>query len=238
MGRYIAALRKNTNREIAEKATLITEKWKKIVLASPPTSKRGTSQLTLESFSEESAPKKVKDVEGQPKPTADFRKTGDAIRDKCIEMMFNAFMENGEEDVERASQVATEIELALYSEFDCADNRYKTKLRSKYLNLKDKNNPQLRGAVLEGSISAKQFCTMTAAEMASEERQREDREIEERNMLDSRVAADTQAETDQFKCGKCHQRKTKYYQMQTRSADEPMTTYVTCINCGNRWKFC
>lgn len=33
-------------------------------------------------------------------------------------------------------------------------------------------------------------------------------------------------------------RKTTYYQMQTRSADEPMTTFVTCVNCGNRWKFC
>jgi transcription elongation factor S-II len=51
-------------------------------------------------------------------------------------------------------------------------------------------------------------------------------------------AADNQSETDMFKCGKCKQRKTKYYQMQTRSADEPMTTFVTCINCGNRWKFC
>ena len=36
------------------------------------------------------------------------------------------------------------------------------------------------------------------------------------------------ATTDQFKCSKCHQRKCTYYQMQTRSADEPMTTFVTC----------
>jgi transcription elongation factor S-II len=60
-----------------------------------------------------------------------------------------------------------------------------------------------------------------------------------------------------FKCGKCKGVKTTYYQMQTRSADEPMvsslllflvlfalrtnalalqTTYVTCKTCGNRWK--
>lgn len=39
-----------------------------------------------------------------------------------------------------------------------------------------------------------------------------------------------------FKCGRCKSLKTTYYQMQTRSADEPMTTYVTCKNCGNRWK--
>lgn len=39
-----------------------------------------------------------------------------------------------------------------------------------------------------------------------------------------------------FKCGKCKSVKTSYYQLQTRSADEPMTTYVTCRNCGSKWK--
>lgn len=39
-----------------------------------------------------------------------------------------------------------------------------------------------------------------------------------------------------FKCGKCKSTKTTYYQMQTRSADEPMTTFVTCTGCGNKWK--
>ena len=44
--------------------------------------------------------------------------------------------------------------------------------------------------------------------------------------------------TNMFKCAKCKQRNCTYYQMQTRSADEPMTTFVTCLNCYNRWKFC
>jgi len=39
-----------------------------------------------------------------------------------------------------------------------------------------------------------------------------------------------------FKCSKCKSMKTTYYQMQTRSADEPMTTYVTCLNCDKKWK--
>ena len=39
-----------------------------------------------------------------------------------------------------------------------------------------------------------------------------------------------------FVCRKCKSRKTTYYQLQTRSADEPMTTYVTCLGCGNKWK--
>lgn len=39
-----------------------------------------------------------------------------------------------------------------------------------------------------------------------------------------------------FKCPKCHKRKVTYYQMQTRSADEPMTNFITCLYCDNRWK--
>ena len=39
-----------------------------------------------------------------------------------------------------------------------------------------------------------------------------------------------------FYCRKCHQRKTTYYQMQTRSADEPMTVFITCQVCHNKWR--
>lgn len=42
--------------------------------------------------------------------------------------------------------------------------------------------------------------------------------------------------TDEFKCSRCKQRKCTYYELQTRSADEPMTVFVTCLNCGKRWR--
>lgn len=42
--------------------------------------------------------------------------------------------------------------------------------------------------------------------------------------------------TDEFKCSRCKQRKCYYYELQTRSADEPMTVFVTCLNCGKRWR--
>ena len=45
-----------------------------------------------------------------------------------------------------------------------------------------------------------------------------------------------EAMTDEFKCGRCKSRECTYYELQTRSADESMTTFITCLNCGNRWK--
>ena len=45
------------------------------------------------------------------------------------------------------------------------------------------------------------------------------------------------ATTDIFYCHKCGKKKCTFYQLQTRSADEPMTTFVNCLVCGNSWKF-
>ena len=39
-------------------------------------------------------------------------------------------------------------------------------------------------------------------------------------------------------CRSCKKKsKCDYYQVQTRSADEPMTTFVTCLECDTRWKY-
>jgi transcription elongation factor S-II len=42
--------------------------------------------------------------------------------------------------------------------------------------------------------------------------------------------------TDQFKCRRCNKRECTYYELQTRSADEPMTIFITCLNCGKEWR--
>ena len=64
-----------------------------------------------------------------------------------------------------------------------------------------------------------------------------------RVMIDAKIKRDKikyelkpEAMTDQYKCRRCGSRKCSYYEMQTRSADEPMTQFFTCIDCQNRWK--
>ena len=39
-----------------------------------------------------------------------------------------------------------------------------------------------------------------------------------------------------IQCHSCKQYKVTYYELQTRSSDEPMTCFCTCLNCGKKWK--
>ena len=64
-----------------------------------------------------------------------------------------------------------------------------------------------------------------------------EQEIEDKKLrLENKFFPKIEASTDNFTCGKCKSKACTYYQLQTRSADEPMTTYVSCLNCGKNWK--
>jgi len=53
---------------------------------------------------------------------------------------------------------------------------------------------------------------------------------------ESKYSNNTEASTDMFTCRKCKSKKCTYYELQTRSADEPATIFVSCLNCGKNWK--
>lgn len=164
--------------------------------------------------------------------------TGNNARDNCANMIYKALALYEGSSPQVLSKKASQIEIEVFKIFKAVDNKYKTKIRSLYLNLKDKSNPHLREKIINDEISASQFCHMSAAEMASEQKKEEIKKIQDQNLFLARGAESQEAETDQFRCGKCKSRRCKYYQMQTRSADEPMTTFVTCVDCNNHWKFC
>jgi transcription elongation factor S-II len=109
---------------------------------------------------------------------------------------------------------------------------YLNHLRSIVNNLDDK----WIAAINNGEIKPHKFAFMNHQEFNHD---RWDHLIEaktkrDKNKFESNIAAST----DTFTCRKCKQNKCTYYQMQTRSADEPMTVYISCVNCGNRWKTC
>lgn len=95
--------------------------------------------------------------------------------------------------------------------------------------------------------------------MASDEMKKMRQQFTKEGIDSAQLATVQGTKTDLLKCGKCGKRNCTYnqvlfsnlslyrvhplnatlrLQVQTRSADEPMTTFVLCNECGNRWKFC
>jgi transcription elongation factor S-II len=165
--------------------------------------------------------------------------TTDSVRIKCRELIASALRTPC--DAEPASdidEIAAAAEDAIFQEFKNTEMKYKNRIRSRVANLKDVKNPRLRENVLLGVISPTRLAVMTPDEMASDEMKQLRRKLTKEAIDDHQMAQQGGTKSDLFKCGRCGQRDTMYNQVQTRSADEPMTTFVLCNHCGNRWKFC
>ncbi|XP_058246115.1 transcription elongation factor A protein 3 isoform X11 [Hemibagrus wyckioides] len=166
--------------------------------------------------------------------------TGDSIRDKCIEMLSAALRTDDDYKYYGANcdSMAAEIEDHIYQEIKATDMKYKNRVRSRISNLKDPKNPNLRKNVLGGAIELSRIATMTAEEMASDELKQLRNILTQEAIREHQMAKTGGTVTDLLQCGKCKKKNCTYNQVQTRSADEPMTTFVLCNECGNRWKFC
>ena len=114
---------------------------------------------------------------------------------------------------------------------------YINRFRSIYSNINpafSKENKQLLKKLKTKKITPEKLAFMTHQEMFPNKwKELVDAKIKRDKNL---TEVDMSAATDEFKCYKCQKRVCSYYQLQTRSADEPMTTFITCLNCGNRWK--
>ncbi len=108
---------------------------------------------------------------------------------------------------------------------------YIDRLRSVYINLK---KPEVANLIVNEEIKPQDFAFMSHQEICPEKWKKliDDKKIRDKKKYEP----DIEASTDNFTCNRCKSKKCTYYQLQTRSADEPMTTFVTCLECGKRWK--
>ena len=108
---------------------------------------------------------------------------------------------------------------------------YLDRLRSIYINLK---NPELLSRLKTEDITPQALAYMTHQEMDPTHW----KDLLEQKMKRdaNKYTNDVQASTDMFTCRKCKSKRCTYYEMQTRSADEPATLFVTCLDCGKNWK--
>jgi DNA-directed RNA polymerase subunit M/transcription elongation factor TFIIS len=108
---------------------------------------------------------------------------------------------------------------------------YLDRLRTIYINLK---NDDILAMLKSKELLPQTFASMTHQEMNPNHWKLL---IEQKIKRDAtKFVTNIKASTDMFTCKKCKSKRCTYYELQTRSADEPATIFVTCLDCGKNWK--
>lgn len=159
------------------------------------------------------------------------------------------------EDLGIPKQIASDLEYALlqrsirectYQGVDVSwsssifCNHYRGRCLHIHENLKGqhgyvRNPTPWKDRLLAGEITATQLAEMSPMDLHAG---RWKAQVEAQIEKDKHLYSNKTGASIYMYCSVC-KKKTKcdYYQMQTRSADEPMTTFVTCLECDKRWKF-
>lgn len=116
-------------------------------------------------------------------------------------------------------------------------NLYESKIRSIYSNIKSDSyiqNKEFKKRIIDGEIDVNKIADLSAYDIYPDVW---------KELIDMKTKSDKlkyelrpEAMTDVFKCRRCNSRSCSYYEVQTRSADEPMTQFINCLDCGNRWR--
>jgi transcription elongation factor S-II len=109
---------------------------------------------------------------------------------------------------------------------------YMDRLRTIFYNIS--HFKRLIDLVENGTILSQEIAFMTHQEMNPDKWHEAIQRL--RLKEKSKFEQNKQSKTDIYTCRKCRLKNCDYYQLQTRSADEPMTTFVWCNECGFRWK--
>ena len=145
------------------------------------------------------------------------------------------------------NQMMTDIEKSVF-EWSCSNNitnininlieqKYKIKAHQIYCNLHPdeyiKNN-YLIYKILSNDIEPSKICSLIPPDTFPENWAEI---LDKKKKIDNiRYTEKEETTTDEYTCKRCKQSKCTYFLRQTRSADESMTTFITCTVCNNHWK--
>ena len=221
MNNLIKALKKSKNSDLLKELKELVSKWRKII----DKEKTNTPPKKEAEFPEE------------------LLKDGDTKRNATKKNLYKSLKsyfksENNEENEQKRKELidkVIKIEEAIYIN-NKGDSPYTNRVLEILHNLKE--NEEFKNNIVEGIIQPEELSTMDVIKMVSKEKKEK---IDEtiKNQVSS-IQSDwdlkhTKVTEGVYKC-KCGSNKTTQSEMQTRSADEPMTLFITCVVCGNRWK--
>lgn len=191
-----------------------------------------SAKLTISKWDKE-VPKVV---ETKSKPQ--IRQPKSCSKRQKMEKIFTlAIQKNVTVSKERAEELGQEIEEQLFEKYGNTDAEYLKSLRELSASLRNKENAELVKSIIYGEITGKELVNMSTEDLTSDAQKARASSYKQEIFDAAQQIGNLGTESDMFTCGKCkNSRVIIERQLQTRSADEPMTMYLMCSVCKHRWK--
>ena len=165
-----------------------------------------------------------------------------SVRNNTRKKLFKNLKTCLENDIEKDKKLeyliekVIDIEKLIYEKYK-GEGPYTSRVLEILHNIK--NNEEFKKKIVDGTIKPDELAIMEVFDML--DNTQKDKIHQEKEDKVNSVRSDwnqkhTKPTSGVYKCRKCGCDKTTQFEMQTRSADEPMTLFITCVDCGNSWK--
>ena len=167
----------------------------------------------------------------------------DTLRNKCVQLINSQLNNESKSRLIEKSIFNDMIEFSISKNISRNWNNkyfkllYISRIRSIYTNINESSylkNDYLKKQILNDTIDCNNISKLPPYDIFPDNW---------KYLIDEQMRKDKlkyelkpEAMTDIFKCHRCSSRSCIYYEVQTRSADEPMTQFITCLDCNNHWK--
>lgn len=170
-----------------------------------------------------------------------------SLRAKCVELLLSAMNTDHKTDLGLLRGLAQTIETHIYTTYGHNVPKYKSCIRSRIANLKNKKSPHLRHGLLTGTLTPDVFARMSAEEMAGEDLRQLRQVYTEAGISEHQMPHGPEGTpTTKVRCQRCEGTDCRMTQIsrgtlflpswvKKDSADENTLTFMTCSTCGAQW---
>lgn len=240
VNRLLATLGRSSHPRVQESRKRIIRTLQAAGILRKPPSTTAAAAAPASSPKGASTPRAAAAVQAKYEPTI-----GDARRDHCAGLLFDALRVHAAQSHTAILQEAAErLEAAVFASL--TGESYLEQVKTLRYNLKQ--NSELTLLLLYEKEAPEDVALRPSSELATKDLQKERRKVAEREMQAKQgdwrenTLQDVRKELGVtggglHNCRFCRSNNTIYNEKQTRGGDEPMTTFLYCLDCRKHDKF-
>ena len=233
-------LSKSNNKELSTTSEKLINKWKSLVKKKKEKNNLDQSMISQSTtISTSKQIKKNEEKNNEKIPSELIDKDHSNLRNAMKKILYEAFIKNLPNEYTKNDAIEKVLSIEKEMNDNLKEGDYLTKGRAIASHLSVLENEEFKINILNGNLTPENLIKMENNEMISSKEKNNIKKIKETLFESKRSDWNKQHQNvkeGMYTCFKCKGKRVTTQEIQMRSADEPMTVFVTCVECGNNWR--